>query len=282
MPIFKNIAINGADLLPISIDVIVETTEPAPVVLYAHGFNGFKDWGNMDMIAQRFAAAGFVFVKFNFSHNGTSLSAPEEFVNLEAFGNNNYSKQLIDLDKVIDWVCNNEESFAQFMQTNQIYLIGHSMGGGISILKAATDPRIKKLVTWAAISECKTPWGSWSIQKMTEWRNIGVAFYHNGRTNQKMPLYYQLYEDYEQHVAEFDIVKAMASLHIPVLICHGTADTSVSFDSALLLQKAQPAAQLFLTEADHVFDRQHPWPYDFLPEAIEAVVERSMEFLKEQ
>lgn len=282
MPIHKNIAINGAEGLPISTDVIFETTEPAPVVLYAHGFNGFKDWGNMDMIAQRFAAAGFLFVKFNFSHNGTSLLSPEAFVNLEAFGNNNYSKQLFDLGKVIDWICNNEGPFAPLMQTDQIYLIGHSMGGGISILKAAKDPRIKKLITWAAISECKTPWGSWSIQKMTEWKNKGVVFYHNGRTNQQMPLYYQLYEDYVQHAADVDIVKAMASTIIPVLLCHGTADTSVSVDSAYLLRKAQPAAQLFLTESDHVFDRVHPWPYDFLPEAMEKIVMRSIEFLKEK
>lgn len=281
MPIFKNIAISGADQLPISIDVIYDKPKPAPVVLYAHGFNGFKDWGNMDMIAQRFAAAGFVFVKFNFSHNGTSLSAPEAFVNLEAFGNNNYSKQLFDLGKVIDWVCNNEEPFASFMKNDQIYLIGHSMGGGISILKSASDARIKKLVTWASISECKTPWGEWSILRMSDWQRNGVSYYHNGRTNQKMPLYYQLYEDYVQHAAEFDIVKAMAALTIPVLICHGTADTSVSVDSAYLLQKAQPTAQLFLNATDHVYDRKHPWPYDVLPEAMEEVVVRSIEFLKE-
>lgn len=280
MPNYKNIAINGAEELPISIDVTFNTTAPAPVVLYAHGFNGFKDWGNMDLIAQRFAQAGFVFAKFNFSHNGTSLSAPEDFVNLEAFGHNNYSKQLFDLGKVLDRVCNNEEPFAPFMQTDQIYLIGHSMGGGISILKAASDARIKKLVTWAAISECTTPWGPWSAQKLAEWKNTGVAYYHNGRTQQEMPLYYQLYEDYVQHAAEFDIVKAMASLTIPVLICHGTADTSVSVGSAYLLRKAQPAAQLFLTKADHVFDRKHPWQHDFLPEAMEEVVLRCFNFLK--
>lgn len=282
MPIYKNIAISGAEQLPISIDVIYDTAVPAPVVLYAHGFNGFKDWGNMDLIAQRFAAAGFVFVKFNFSHNGTSLSSPADFVNLEAFGHNNYSKQLTDLDKVMNWICNNEEPFAPLMKTDQIYLIGHSMGGGISILKAASDPRIKKLITWAAISQCKTPWGSWSVEKMTDWKNTGIAFYHNGRTNQQMPLYYQLFQDYEQHIVDFDIVTAMAALHIPVLICHGTADTSVSVDSAHLLQQAQPAAQLFLIDTDHVFGRKHPWPYNFLPEAMEALLERSLNFLKEE
>jgi len=282
MQFFKNTTIHGANDYPIAIDVVLDTAIPAPVVIYAHGFNGFKDWGNMDIMAERFAAAGFVFVKFNFSHNGTSVQEPEEFVNLEAFGNNNYSKQLEDLDKVIAWVANNEEPFAPLLQTNQIYLIGHSMGGGMSILKAANDPRIKKLITWAAISVCKTPWGSWSPETIAEWKATGVAFYHNGRTGQQMPLYYQLYEDYEKHAPDLDIVQAMASLQIPVLICHGTSDTAVSVESAILLQSVLPTAQLFLTDSDHVFGRKHPWLYDFLPEAMEEVVQRSIGFLKEQ
>ncbi|WP_435524823.1 hypothetical protein [Chryseobacterium indoltheticum] len=36
-------------------------------------------------------------VKFNFSHNGTTVEDPENFADLEAFGNNNYSKELSDL-----------------------------------------------------------------------------------------------------------------------------------------------------------------------------------------
>lgn len=114
-----------------------------PVVVYAHGYNGFKDWGNADLIADQFSAAGFTFVKFNFSHNGTSPEQPEDFVNLEAFGNNNYTKQLNDLKLVIDWICDVKNVFQQHINQNNISLIGHSMGGGIAILHAAVDNRIK-------------------------------------------------------------------------------------------------------------------------------------------
>ena len=91
---------------PIALDIFFENDqEQRPVVIYVHGFNGFKDWGNFDLIAKKIAAAGYVLVKFNFSHNGTTPEQPEEFADLEAFGNNNYSKQLEDLRLVIDWVC---------------------------------------------------------------------------------------------------------------------------------------------------------------------------------
>ena len=41
-----------------------------PVVIICHGFKGFKDWGFHPFIGEALAAAGFVAVHINFSHNG--------------------------------------------------------------------------------------------------------------------------------------------------------------------------------------------------------------------
>ena len=81
----KNILIKGANEKPIALDIFYAGEGPKRLVIYAHGFNGFKDWGSFDLIATQFAAAGFLFVKFNFSHNGTTPEDPENFVDLEAF-----------------------------------------------------------------------------------------------------------------------------------------------------------------------------------------------------
>jgi len=279
----KNIIINGSADKPISLDIFLPgNNKPAPVVMYAHGFNGFKDWGNFDLVAEKFAMHGFVFVKFNFSHNGTSPDKPEAFVDLEAFGNNNYSKQLEDLRLVTDWVCDAGNIYQEFIDTNQLSLVGHSMGGGIAILFAARDIRIKKLITWASISECKTPWGSWPDSVMQEWKATGVQYYTNGRTRQQLPLYYQLYEDYVQNEDQFNIEHAIKSLDIPILVCHGTLDNAVPFESALALKRWQPDATVFTVESDHVFGRSHPWHDILLPSAMEAVVEASLQFLKMQ
>ena len=101
----KNILLTRADHKPRALDIFFKNDlEPKPVVIYAHGFNGFKDWGNFDLIAKKIASHRYVLVKFNFSNNGTTPDHPEEFTDLEAFGNNNYSKELEDLQIVIDWV----------------------------------------------------------------------------------------------------------------------------------------------------------------------------------
>jgi predicted dienelactone hydrolase len=80
-------------------------------------------------MAQKFAEVGFFFVKFNFSHNGTTIKKPTDFADLEAFGQNNFSKEMSDYDEVLNYFCNHDK-----VDSEKIAIIGHSRGGGISKL----------------------------------------------------------------------------------------------------------------------------------------------------
>jgi dienelactone hydrolase len=279
MQVFKNIVLEGPHGRPILLDIFFTDTRVAkPVVIYAHGFNGFKDWGNFDLIAEQFARAGFVFVKFNFSHNGTTPEHPEEFIDLEAYGNNNFIIELNDLQTVIDWVLSDHEKSAH-IDRKRLYLIGHSMGGGVVILKAAEEKKVRGVVTWASVAEPKTPWGNWTPDKMKQWKEAGVAYYTNSRTKQELPLFYQLYESYNAKKARLNILKAVKRLKVPLLICHGTADPAVPVGQAHALHEALSSSQLFLVDSDHVFGRKHPWTRPALPKAMDAVVRKSIDFL---
>lgn len=277
----KTTLINGSNNLPIFADIQYdENLGQRPVIIYAHGFCGFKDWANFDLVAEEFVKAGFTFLKFNFSHNGTTPETPETFTNLEAFGNNNYSLEIKDLHAVIEFLKNSENKFCQYIDATMIGLIGHSMGGGISILAAEQNAAVKALATWASISRCTTPWTSWSAQQLQEWQDTGVSFYHNGRTNQELPLYYQLYEDMEKNAEALDILAAAKKLKIPILICHGTEDKSVPLSAAEELVKAS-GGKLFTVESDHVFGRKHPATSPELPSATKEVVDATISFFKE-
>jgi predicted dienelactone hydrolase len=281
MPAVKNIILTGAENKPIATDIFyLNTSEQKPVVIYAHGFNGFKDWGNFDLIASQFSSAGFVFVKFNFSHNGTTPEHPEEFVDLEAYGNNNYTKELYDLDRVIDWVCAANNPYAAHINSNKVYLVGHSRGGGIVLLKAAEDERVKAVTSWASVSKCRTPWGGWPSEKIKDWIDKGVTYITNSRTKQELPLYYQLFDDYQFNKERLDIETAVKGLKIPILICHGFADTSVDVEKAYQLNEWAPSSKLFLVESDHVFGRKHPWTGAVLPKPMQMVVEQTIDFFR--
>ena len=125
----------------------LESEKRLPLIIFVHGYKGYKDWGTWKLMGERFAKAGFYFVKFNMSHNGTTVEDPNNFADLEAFGQNNYSKEVRDLEVVIDHFKDQKE-----VDSENITLIGHSRGGGISIIKALENKNITKLITLASIS----------------------------------------------------------------------------------------------------------------------------------
>jgi fermentation-respiration switch protein FrsA (DUF1100 family) len=273
----KNLIIPGSKDKSILADVFYLADEtPKPVVIFVHGFKGFKDWGHFDLVAQTFAETGFVFIKFNFSHNGTTVQDPLNFGDLEAFGNNNYIIELDDLKKVMDWA----QTYAPLkheIDPLQLYLLGHSRGGGISILKAGEDHRVKKLVTWAAVSDVVNR----NKQKTIEtWKRDGVVYAKNGRTGQDMPLYYQFYEHLMANKERLNIHHAAKNLSIPFLIVHGTKDDAVPLHDAEELHKACKQSKLFIVEgAGHTFGVKHPFNGVF-PEEAQEVLDRTIAFLK--
>ena len=123
MRIEKNIILNRTDKKPLLIDTFYsESKTDQPIVVFCHGYKGFKDWGAWNRMARLFADAGYFFIKFNFSHNGGTLSQPIDFPDLEAFGKNNYTKELDDLGSVLDWVSNNTQ-FKNSIDSKQISII---------------------------------------------------------------------------------------------------------------------------------------------------------------
>lgn len=244
----------------------------APLIVFAHGFKGFKDWGTHNLLADYFARNGFRFFKFNFSHNGTTPDAPVDFADLIAFSDNTFSMELDDLGRIIDFVCNG----SVIPPARSIILMGHSMGGGISIIKAAEDTRVNMLVTLASIAGFRELWHK---DEETQWRISGMRYITNARTGQQMPLKASLLDDLDRNPARLDILAKAATISQPWLLVHGDKDTSVPPHHATRLHQANPAAELLmLHHADHVFNATHPYPYDTLPPALQQVADAVIKF----
>lgn len=281
MKVIKDIQLTGAGGRPFLLDVYFEMDGRAkPVVLFAHGFKGFKDWGIWHLAAREFAANGFVFIKFNFSHNGTTLAQPQDFADLEAFGRNNYSKELADLEVVMQWLHSGRNELpAKEASLEHIYLIGHSRGGATCAIKAALDSRVKGLVTWAAVSSLAYAWQDKKL--MEDWERRGVYHVINGRTGQHMPIYYQMYRDFMAQREAFDVEQAIRNLGKPLMIIHGSDDPSVPVEAARQLHGWNAGSVLHLIEGgNHVFGGSHPYEGKKLPEHAQELVVASIGFLK--
>ena len=268
----SNITIDGSNNRPILIDTTFNQNEVSrKVVVFSHGFKGFKDWGPFNKIATEFAKNDFTFVKFNFSHNGTTIKDPIDFVDLNAFGNNNFCKELDDLGFVLDWV---EEN----LNPKEISLFGHSRGGGISMLKTAEDKRITKVISWASPSDFTN---RMLKEKIAVWRERGVAYIYNGRTKQNMPMYYQFYEDCIANRQRIIIKRAVESMQIPQLIIHGNDDPTVKIDEAKNLNTWNSKSKLHIIDgANHVLGGFHPYDLDKFPAHLTEAVNVTIDFLK--
>lgn len=251
-----------------------------PLVIFCHGYKGFKDWGPWSLVAETLAKENMFFVKLNFSHNGTSLSQPTEFSDLEAFSNNTYSKELEDLNDVIAYFKNGAHK--NRLDLKNICLIGHSRGGGIVLLGASQRNDISKIITWASVSDYRKRFNEGS-EIFIKWKSEGVKYIENKRTGQLLPHKFNFYEDFIKNENNLDIKKAIKSIKQPVLLIHGDKDDAVNMEESQLLNKLSSSAQLKIIEdANHVFNAKHPWDNSNLPEALNIVVKYTVEFIKQK
>lgn len=252
-----------------------------PVVIFCHGYKGFKDWGPWHLVAAAFAKAGFFFLKFNFSHNGGTVNQPIDFPDLEAFAQNNYSLELDDVDRVLDFICADSRYKSQ-IDISKINLIGHSRGGGIVLIKAQEDSRVNKVVTWAGVSDYKVRFQE-NTQGFLDFKKQGVYYVQNARTKQQMPHYWQFYTNFIENQKRLTIQRAAQELQKPLLIIHGEKDTTVGMQEAQNLHNWCNTSELFIApEANHVFNGKHPYPQTSMPAILNAVVAKTALFLSQR
>lgn len=248
-----------------------------PLVIFSHGYKGFKDWGAWDLVGEEFAKNNLFFVKFNFSHNGGTLKNPIDFPDLNAFGNNNYSYELDDLERILTYF---KKSNSKNIDLNTIILIGHSRGGGSVLIKASENSLVKSVITWAGVSDFKIRFKENTLG-WKDWKEKGVMYVENQRTKQSMPHFFQFYEDFKKNEDRFNIKSAVEKLKIPYLIIHGQKDVGVLPDEGKKLKSWNSTNELkLIASGDHTFSAKHPWKFDFLPKELKEVVLTTINFIK--
>ena len=256
------------------------TGQPQPVVVFVHGFKGFKDWGHFGLLARFFAESGFVFVKLNLSHNGLVVGGTGDLEDLEAFGQNNFSIELDDLGQLLDALHAPGATPlpAASLDLRRLYLVGHSRGGALVLLKAAEDPRVTAVATWAAVADLHP---RWPAAVLAEWQRTGVLHVPNTRTGQQLPLYYQIVENFYAHRARLDLPALIPGLPQPLLLIHGDQDETVPLAAMHQLHAGQPAAEVLVVPgAGHMFGGAHPWPGEALPPQAQLIAKRTAEFFE--
>ena len=244
------------------------------VVVFVHGFKGFKDWGFGPYLAEFLANKGFFVITFNFSHNGVGDNK-SEFTQIDKFAKNTFSREVSELNELLDAFRNG--FFEEMDSDAKIGVIGHSRGGAVALLTLSKRADISAVVTWAAISKLNR----YSDRQIEEWRKNGYFTVLNSRTNQLMRLDVSLIDDILRNEAgSLNLENAVKNLNKPLLIAHGDQDLAVPVKEAEQIYEWADKSQtefFKLFGTGHTFDIVHP--FEKSTDKFEKLLDESVNFL---
>jgi dienelactone hydrolase len=252
-----------------------------PVIIFLHGFKGFKDWGPFSSIRERLAAEGFISIAFNFSHNGIGDDLLN-FTELDRFAENTFSRELDELSDVIGEIIRLENIpiDAGEIHNDVIGLHGHSRGASVAILEAEHHRMIRAVAAWSPPSY----FNRYTDRQKDEWRTQGYVEIQNARTGQTMRLLLSLLDDIEQHKERLDILaaaKVLTSQEKGLLLVSGSEDMTVKPEESQAIYDAsfKEFAELhIIPNIGHTFGAEHPKKE--IPPPMETVLQMTIKFFK--
>jgi dienelactone hydrolase len=252
----RAILLDNDEGLPVRADVRHrDGPGPFPVVVVVHGFKGFKDWGMFPPTAWRLAERGIATVTMNTSRNGVGERL-EEFTELSSFARNTPGREEADVRLVVDALT--EGRVEARIDGARLGLLGHSRGGGVVLLAASRDPRVRCVVTWAGIAS----FDRWTSRAKQEWRSRGRIDVPNARTGQVLWLEHAVLQDLEARADEYNVQMAAERLRAPLLVLHGEQDEAVEPAEAQRLHDwagSPEKSVVMIPKTGHTFGAVHPW-----------------------
>ncbi len=232
--------------------------DPSPAIVVSHGFKGFKDWGSFPAVARDLAAAGYIAVSFNYSGSGIGPDL-QNFTDTERFERATISSDLDDLGRILDAIAAGALPGPRAAIAGGMGLVGHSRGGGVSLLRAGGDSRVAAVAVWASVSDFER----WRPTTVSDWREKGYVEVENFRTKQIFRLRTDLLDDIQTHgrgrLFIEGAAKALAARRVPVLVVHGDADESVAIAEGRAIAEWSAGELFEVPGAGHTFGAVHPF-----------------------
>lgn len=274
-------SIPSSEDLPIYYDFYVpagKSEQRFPVIIFLHGFKGFKDWGAFPDACAEISSAGYAVLAMNFSLNGVGKSMTE-FDELDLFARETLSQDLADVGSVVGALQDSTISTDKAsLNTDEMGILGHSRGGHTAITAAAEIPEIACVVTWSAVADYLDRWPE---EMINEWKEEGVTEIKNARTGQIMPVKDVVYYDALENADRLMAVRRIKELNLPILIIHSKDDESVPYQDAEKLYRNCPSEDKELKlvtkkNSGHTFGTSHPFEEEEFPEPFQDVVDETI------
>ncbi len=286
---FNNISISSGQTpssegLPIRWDLytpISGTAREFPVIIFLHGFKGFKDWGPFPDACEDLARSGFGVLAMNFSLNGIG-DKRTELDRLDLFERETLSQDLDDIGSIIHALQKGDiKDSHTHLNTDMIGIVGHSRGGHTAIVAASEYESVQCLVTWSAVGNYMSRWAE---DKIEDWKSTGYIEVENARTGQIMKVGKVVLEDAVANADQLMAMKRVSDVRIPTLFIHGREDETVPYTDSeeLHIECAAKDKELrLISNAGHTYGAAHPFEEDEFPKPFAELLEWTIGWLRE-
>ncbi len=232
---------------------VPEGPPPRSAVVLVHDFLGSADRGFMPWLAERLSADHAV---VRYTSPGSGVGASGTHTELDRLASSTHSRELAELARVVERTATGEDLPRP---PRALGLLGHGRGGAHALLHAASDERVRALVTWNAPSRL----ARWNRSTRELWRAQGVIYVPApgpGRgVGRQLPLGVGLLDDAEARGDALNPLAAAARLRAPWLLVQADDDLVVDRSEARVLCAAAPRATLLDVAGDHRFGAGEPF-----------------------
>lgn len=270
----RSFSLQVNDGLIVNGDIYSINQELRPVLIISHGFKAYREWGFFPYMSEKFASSGMIVVNIDFSQNGV-VDAEKGIFDADVFRSVTVTQEISDLNCVIDNLGSLMSEHSIEGWNGEIYLLGHSLGGAVSMITASQREDIVKLVTWGSIGDIDRN----TQRQKDNWRKNGVMEFENRLTGQILYLDVEYLEDKLRNKEKYDLEKCISKLNIPTFIVHGDKDFTVSIKEAEKLHSAAKNSEIcIISRANHTFNCRHP--FTGTSEMLEEAINSTIDFLK--
>jgi uncharacterized protein len=294
-------SIPGSGGEPIIGDTHVPGREPRGILIIAHGFKGYKDYGMFPRIAHECAKAGLIAHRFNFSHAGMSNNL-DTFERPDLFELDTWNKQVFDLVAVLHAI---EDGTLPSPVSGggrgvggeglrdsplPLFLLGHSRGGATVLLAlgrhASEDPATRSValpkIAGAITLSAPAYTNPFSPEQAEQLLAQGWIESPSSRTGQRLRVGRAFLQEQLDAPESHNLLALARNIRCPVLLIHGELDPTVPASCAHELAQAigSNAQVRIIPGGDHVFNTPNPFaaepppaPSEQLAQVIDAVLE---------
>ena len=275
--------IKGADdqIIRCSTDLPLKT--PRCIVLLAHGFKGYKDYGFIPLLAESLTETGAIVHRFNFSHSGMGENI-DTFEFPELFEKDTWNKQVYDLEVLLERAVSG--SLPHTPKGLPVVLAGHSRGGGTCLLTAGRLFRDKSDFLPAGVITMSAPDKTCTLGRTTQQMLLADGRLRSPSSRTGQDLYVGADWLKEQLLApeDHDLMQLCGYIICPVIALHGRADVTVPCIAADNIAAACPdGISVFINEGNHVYNTPNPAdPEAPISPQLESLVTHIQTFLNEK